>query len=393
MNQKPKENNGTIWKLGLIMLTNDANFGLGVYVIYLVQLGLSLAQVSMVVSFWLLFSSIGQIPSGIFADKYGYKAALVTGSLLFCVGTFIFATSSSFILLCIGYSITGFGSSMKQGADYALLYEHLLSIGRKKEYKKIAGKLDFYTIILSVIAGILGGIIYTYSIRAPFYAEVIVALLGLITCLTLVEPTRVLSKQSFIQQIKGSFSTAFKTPRFSKIFLFSAIIGSVSMMTFQFVQPLYKSIGIPESMFGIIAATLFLFKAGGSFFADKLGSVFSVDKYLVLHASVFGLFLVVLQRMTEIYFILPVLAVFFFLRGLYSPTVSTYINDKMTSDKRATMLSINQQLRTAIGAISVSGLGIVAERYGLQQVFFVISIISMLSLIAYVLTLRSVKMD
>ncbi len=164
-------------------------------------------------------------------------------------------------------------------------------------------------------------------------------------------------------------------------------------MTFQFIQPLYASIGIPESLFGIIAACLFVFKAGGSWLADKLGKIFSVDKYLVLHASVFGLFLVLLQRMSSVLYILPVLAVFYFLRGLYAPTISTYINNKMSSDKRATMLSINQQLLTVLAATSVGGLGLVAERYGLQQVFFVISIMSLLFLILYVLTLRKVEMD
>ncbi len=387
------QNNGTIWKLGVAMLTNDANFGLGVYVIYLVQLGLSLSQVSMVISSWLIFSSIGQIPSGIFADRYGYRTALVWGSVIFCIGTLLFATSSSFLLLCLGYSLTGFGSSMKQGADYALLYEHLRSSGKTSDYKRIAGRLDFSTIMFSVIAAIIGGVIFSYNMRAPFYAEVIIAFAGILSCLSLVEPKRVFKDVSFVSQIKNSFRTAVSTPKFSKIFLFSALIGSVSMMTFQFVQPLYASLGIPESVFGFIAAGLFLFRASGSFFADKLGKIFTVDKYLVLHASVFGLFLVVLQRMSAIYYILPVLAVFYFLRGLYAPTISTYINDKMTSDKRATMLSINQQLLTVIAAVSVSGLGIVAEQFGLQQVFFVISVLSMLFLITYVLSLRKVQMD
>jgi len=113
----------------------------------------------------------------------------------------------------------------------------------------------------------------------------------------------------------------------------------------------------------------------------------------VLHAAVFGLFLVLMQRIDSIYYIFPVLAVFYFLRGLYAPTVSTYINDKVSSDKRATMLSINKQFLTVIAAISVSGLGLVAENYGLQQVFFVISVLSSLFLIFYVLSVRTLKMD
>ncbi len=275
----------------------------------------------------------------------------------------------------------------------ALLYEHLKSQGQEKLYKKLVGKLDFLTNIFWVVTGVLGGFLYMYNARMPFYAEAVVAALGILACMQLVEPPRTLKHFPVLKQVKDSIRYTFNTPNFSKIFLFSALIGSVVMMTLQFVQPLYKSLGIPETYFGFIAAAFFLFRGMGSWYADKLGKIFSVDKYLVLHAAVFGLFLVLMQHISSIYYIFPVLAVFYFLRGLYAPTVSTYINERVSSDKRATMLSINKQLLTVVAALSVSGLGIIAEQFGLQQVFFVISILSMLFLITYVLSLRSVKMD
>jgi len=388
-----QKNKGNIWKLGVAMLTNDSNFGLGVYVVYMLWVGLSLAQMSFVISIWLIFHSIGQIPSGIFADRFGYKKSLVIGSSIFFLGTLIFASAQNFLWLLVGFSLNGFGSAMKQGADLALLYEHLKSRGKESLYKKMAGRLDFFTNIFCVVAGIIGGFLYMYHARAPFYAEAVVAALSIFACMQLVEPPRTTKHFPVIRQIKESIRYTFHKPRFSKIFLFSALIGSIAMITLQYVQPLYKSLGIPETYFGFIAAAFFIFRGMGSWYADKLGKIFSIDKYLVLHAAVFGLFLVLMQHISSIYYIFPVLAVFYFLRGLYAPTVSTYINERVSSDKRATMLSINKQFLTIVAAVSVSGLGIIAEIYGLQQVFFVISILSMMFLITYVLSLRSVKMD
>lgn len=390
---KNKSSNGNTWKLGLAMLTNDNSFGLGVYVIYMLWVGLSFAQMSMVVSTWLLFHSIGQIPSGIFADRYGYKTALLVGSSIFLVGTLLFASGQNFYWLLAGYALNGFGSAMKQGADLALLYEHLKNEDKEAMYKKIAGKLDFMTNIFWVVTGIIGGLLYTYNARAPFYAEAIVAIIGIFACLQLKEPPRTLKHAPVMKQIKDSINTTFNTPNFSKIFLFSALIGSVAMMTLQFVQPLYSSLGIPEEYFGFIAAAFFIFRGLGSWFADRLGKVFTVDKYLVLHAAVFGLFLILMQHVNSIFYVFPVLAIFYFLRGLYAPTVSTYINERVTSDQRATMLSINKQLLTVVAAVAVSGLGLVAETYGLQQVFFILSVISSVFLIVYVLSLRTLKMD
>tara|TARA_Y100000310_G_scaffold345861_1_gene471665 strand:+ start:1414 stop:2592 length:1179 start_codon:yes stop_codon:yes gene_type:complete len=384
---------GNIGKLSIAMLTNDANFSLGVYVIFMLWIGLSLAEVSLALSAWLIFSSIGQIPSGIFADRYGYRTALLWGSIIFFFGTVLFAFGQNFYWLLIANSLLGFGCSMKQGADYALLYEQLQDQGKEKSYKQMAGKIDFYTNIFWVVTAVLGGLLYTVNARAPFYAEIVVAIVGIVACCLLIEPPRKVKKVPVLRQIKNSVKFAFQTPRFSKIFIFSALIGSIAMMTFQYVQPLYVSLDIPTSYFGFIAATLFIFRAFGSWFAHKLGKFFSIDKYLVLHASVFGLFLVLMQRIDSVYYIFPVLAVFYFLRGLYSPTISTYINEKVTSDKRATMLSVNKQVLTVVAAVSVSGLGVIADKFGLQQVFFSISILSLVFLIFYVLTLRKVEMD
>jgi len=375
------------------MLTNDNNFGLGVYVIFMLWAGLSLAQMSFVISAWLVFHSVGQIPSGIFADRYGYKKSLIIGSSIFLLGTMLFALGQNFLWLLVGFSLSGFGSAMKEGADLALLYEHLKAEGNENLYKKIIGRLELFRNLFCVVAGIAGGLMYMYHARLPFYAESIVAALGVITCLLLIEPPRTTKHFPVLKQIKESIRYTFHTPKFSKIFLFSALIGSIAMITLQYIQPLYKTLGIPEAYFGFIAAAFFVFRGLGSWFADKLGQLFSVDKYLVLHAAVFGLFLVLMQRIESIYYIFPVLAVFSFLRGLYAPTVSTYINDRVESDKRATMLSINKQFLTVIAALAVSGLGVIAEMYGLQQVFFVISVLSMIFLIMYVLSLRRVQMD
>lgn len=385
--------NGNIWKLGVTMLTNDSNFGLGVYVIYMLWVGLSLAQMSLVLSAWLLFHSIGQIPSGIFADRYGYKTSILCGTIIFLVGSLLFAMGTNVYWLLAGHSLNGFGSAMMGGADLAFLYEHLKKNGRESQYKRTAGRLDFMTNIFCVVTGVTGGVLYTINPRVPFYGEAVVAALGVVACLLLNEPPRTKKHFPVVRQIKESIRYTFHTPKFSKIFLFSALIGSIAMITIQYVQPLYKSLGIPESYFGFIAAAFFVFRGLGSWYADKLGKIFTVDKYLVLHAAVFGLFLVLMQRISSIYYIFPVLAVFYFLRGLYAPTVSTYINERVESDKRATMLSINKQILTIVAALSVSGLGIVAENFGLSQVFFSISILSLIFLIGYVISLRKVEMD
>ncbi len=194
-------------------------------------------------------------------------------------------------------------------------------------------------------------------------------------------------------QIKNSIKQAFQTPNFSKIFIFSALIGSIALTTFQYLQPLYKSLEINEVYFGLIAAGAFIFRGFGAWSAEKVGKMFTIDKHMVLHASIFGLFLILLQKTSALFFIFPILVVFYFLRGLYAPTVSTYINDKVDSSNRATMLSLNSQLLTIVSSISLLFAGYISDKYDLSTTFFAISISSIVFLILYVLTLRKVEAD
>ena len=375
------------------MLSNDSNFGLGVWIIYMLWIGASLAQTSLIISLWLIFSSLGQTPSGIFADRYGYKTSLVLGGIILLTGAIIFAFAQNFLWLLIGFSLAGFGTAMKEGADQALLYESLKQQEEDSKFKKILGKLQLNTNIFIVVTSIIGGFLYAIHPRIPLIAEIVVAALSLFACLLLVEPKRRMKRFPIVAQIKSSLQTAFHTPQFSKIFIFSALIGSIAQMTLPYAQPVFQLLEIPKIYFGWISAAFFLCRGIGSWYSEKLGRIFTIDKYLVLHASVFALFLIVMQHVTSVFYILPVFGILFFLRGLYAPTVSTYVNEKVGSDKRATMLSMNQQILTAISALGLTGLGVIAEIYGLWRAFSVISILSLVFLVGYVVSLRKVEMD
>jgi len=379
------------WKIAASMVANDTTFTIGVFVIFMIFIGLSLTEVSIVISAYLVFSSIGQIPSGIFADRHGYKTSLIIGSLFFLAGTISIAFAQDFYWFFAGYSLMGFGSAMKQGADHALLYESLKSDKKQSSFKKVAGQLDLYTNIFWVVTAISGGILYSISERFPFYAEIVLVTISIIIIITAKEPKKERKHFPVLTQIKNSMRQAFRTPNFSKIFIFSAVIGSIALTTFQYLQPLYKSLEINEAYFGFIAAAAFIVRGFGAWSAEKVGKMFSIDKYMVLHASIFGLFLVLMQKISALYFIFPVIAIFYFLRGLYAPTVSSYINDKVDSSNRATMLSVNSQLLTVVSSVSLLFAGYIADKYDLSTTFFVISISSMLFLIFYVLSLRKVE--
>lgn len=379
------------WKLFLSNLGNDSTFSLGVFVIFMLFFGLSLAQISIIISAQLIFIALGSLPGGICADRYGYKKTLFYGSIVFLFGTIIFAFGQNFYWFLLGSMLVGAGIAFKQGTQFALLYEGLQSDGSEASYKAIAGKIDLFTNLFWVVSSIMGGFLYVLSPRFPFFGEIVVALISATAIFFVKEPFVQRHALPMAQQIRMAFQAGFTKKNFSKIFIFSACIGSVALVTIQYVQPLYKEIHIPEALFGIIAACLFIMRGLGSWYSKQLGNFFSVDKYLVLHAATFGLFLLLIQRFTTIIFVLPILAMLYFLRGLYNPTISNYINERVESEQRATLLSMNNQLLTIVTSGFLLVTGLLAGTNGLQSVFFLISIVSMVFLILYVLFLHRVE--
>ncbi|MFA4930909.1 MAG: MFS transporter [Patescibacteria group bacterium] len=385
--------NSNIWKIGLSVITNDSMFDIGVGVLFMLSLGLDLSQVSLAISVYLIFSIIGQIPSGILADKFGYKNALFWGAVVVLSGTVLYALAQNAAWFYAAFALKGFGASMKQGADYALLYEGLKKDGREKQYKQVAGKVDFGMNVAGVVASIMGGFLYVYNQRWPFYAEIILVVLGIIAIATLRQPTRRPVKISPGQQLKQSFDFAFRRAKFSKIFIFSALIGSVALITIQYAQPLYQQINISAGYFGLIGAAMFVLRGVGSLYSEKLGKIFSIDKYLVLHSVVFGLFLILIQKTNSILAVLLVFGIFFFLRGIYNPTVSAFINDKVKSGMRATILSINSQVLSVVTALGLLMTGYLADAYDLYTAFFGLSIMSSLIVMVYILVVRKVQVE
>ena len=373
------------------MLAEDASFSIGVFVLLMLSVGLSLAQIATVVAGFLICSAVFQIPAGIFADRYGNKTSILIGAVIMTAGFGVFAFANSFLAFLFGYSLMGAGQAMKKGADVAFIYNELKRCGKPTSFKKIYGKLEFYLNLFWVVASISGGFLYVWSPRLPFLLEFGFSILSIPLIMSLSEVSIPKVSKSVGKHIKESMVYSFKTPGFSKVFVFSALIGSLAVVTFQYLQPFYVELGIKEQYFGAIAAATFVFRALGALYSDQVGKWFSIDKYLVLHSLVFTLFLLFFGMSQNWVLILGFVAIFYFLRGLYNPTITNFINNRVEDAKRSTLLSVNSQFLTVFSSLIMLVTGLVASQFSLQLVFFVVACLSNVFLILYVLSLRKVE--
>lgn len=96
-----------------------------VSLIYKIERGLSVSEFFFLEFIQLLNTVITEVLWGYFADKYGYKIALIIGFTLFFLGRLSLLFCNSFIDFFIQTELIALGVSGISGCDIAFLYDKL----------------------------------------------------------------------------------------------------------------------------------------------------------------------------------------------------------------------------------------------------------------------------
>ena len=131
---------------------------LPIWIIYLLNhRGLSLTEVGVFESFFFLTVILGEVPTGAIADRFGRRISLALGAILFAVSIAIFAQADDFAILLGSYLVMGLAMTLYSGASEALLYDTLRVLGRTNEYERHSGRSHGLFWLMMVLATIVGG--------------------------------------------------------------------------------------------------------------------------------------------------------------------------------------------------------------------------------------------
>ena len=165
---------------------------LPIWIIYLINgRGLSLTEVGVFESFFWLTIIIAEVPTGAIADRFGRKVSLALGAVLFAVSTLIFAQAENFLILLGSYVVLGVAMTLYSGASEALLYDTLRVLGRTSEYEHHSRRSHALFWMVLVVATAIGGplaYLLGYSLAISFSA--IFFLIAAVAALLLREPPR-----------------------------------------------------------------------------------------------------------------------------------------------------------------------------------------------------------
>lgn len=369
-----------------------APFGV-LWVIYLQQARhLTLAQAALVDVTFFVSAAFGEIPTGIVADTWGRKTSIAIGAALMGLGALGWTFAPTMPLIMISYLAMGIGFTFQSGAEDALLYESAQLAGRGDDYTRLTGRANAIFMGALAVGSVVGGLLASIKLVLPFAAAIVLIFMMFLVTLTLKEPqakeVQAHERKSFGQILRQSIALMRARPTLRYPMIYLALVPLASFVVeLIFLQPQALALGVPIAGIGVLVMALQFVNMFGANWSDEMKKRFGEERVLYL-APVIILGCVFLLAGFQVLPALLLIAVAAFFNSALRPILLTRIQNEVSDDVRATILSMQSLMFTIVGAIAQPTLAYVADQAGLPTAYLALGSSLMILVLALFLISR-----
>lgn len=369
-----------------------------IWVLYLAYKGMSLIEIGLLESIYHITSLLCELPTGAIADLYGKKFSVIAGRTISVISCILMIASHNFLGFAAAFIFSSASRSLHSGAAEALVYDSLKSLGQEDKYKKIWGNLAFYMSLAQGIAVLAGGILSDYNFLYAYILGTIIQICALISTFWFSEP--IIDNRENINKRKGNpiinqllTSINILTDKRAVLYLilFSALVGSLHTTVFFYSQKYFSDMSYSKTVIAIICAAGSLFGAYASKYAYRFEAILRLNGTLITVAviNIFSLIgLAFIKELAVVFFLLAAIA-----DGLGFTIFSDYINSRIPSEYRATLLSFDSLCFSIFMICIFPIFGTVAEKISFSATFIITAALYIPVMIFLILKLKKHKMN
>ena len=327
------------------MFLKDFGFFSAVLVPFYTQWAhISLFQVQVLQSWFMVCLFLLDVPMGMVADRFGRKYVLVAGVALDAVASFLYGSTPYFDMFILGEFLMALSLSLISGADNALLYDALVEEGKEGQIKQKSSRSQAINYLGVLIAAPLGSLIAAhFGLNVPMLATAVPLLLAALVAWSIAEPKihrETLKRGNPFQAVKKGIIFFYQHPKLRLLGLDGIFVATSAYFITWIYQPLLLQIHTPIFLFGFIIPILVGSEILVAHFFPRLEKLFGSSKrYLTISAGLTGVaFLLVgiFPNMITILLFLIFAGGFGFTR---MDLMISYMNPFIPSENRATVLS------------------------------------------------------
>ena len=376
---------GNVPKMALLRLLCWSQLISAVFVPFFTQWGgLTYLAMFLLESWFMLACFLLEVPTGTVADRFGRKVSVALGCLVLAGASLLFASAPSLVVFVLGETLFAVALTLLSGADEALVYDSLKTLGRESEATRVVARLEAFK-----LAGILGGAVLgslaaaRYGLRAPMLLQSIPMLLGAGIALTLVEPPRGEraggARRGYLELFSGGLRHLRDAPELRALALDQVACAAIAWPILWLYQPQLLRAGVPVALFGLVHASMGL---GQILLLSQLAFVQKLSggpgRLLRLTAFLPALALIVLaattNRVASVALVIVAVA-----SGMGRPPLfSGALNARIPSEQRATVLSSVSAARTLMIACLYPLIGLLLD-CSLPVTFVVVGALGLLA--------------
>lgn len=334
---------GNISKLYLMSFIDGMWFTGPIFILFLLDRGMSFAQIGLIMGGNYLMSFLFDLPSSIWADKYSRKFILILGGLFLMLCNVLIYAFDSFLMFFVAFCLAGIGNALITGTSNAFFYDTLLSTGREKQYEKILSKLLKYYFISRMISSVAGAYLYHIDPKSPFLLTALADLVYVLVACLLEEPQREKSISKSFTQIKEGLVFLLKHKLAWNTIVIFSITGAMWDVLFDYSQPAMQISQVPVVYFGIVYSLGNFFGLLGASYYSKIKSKVDWKGIMIIYLLID--LVVALSFGTQIA-VLAILSISLltFSSGSFDIFIGSIVHDVVPSSHRATTLSIRNQM-------------------------------------------------
>jgi len=319
--------------------------------------------------FWLAMAVL-QAPLGALADHIGRRRVLVIGAALYALTILGFGLTTTYWMLFADYMLWAVANASTSGADEALMFDSLKAGGQEGRFQHIIGR-NFAVTLTSGFVGIAAGGFVAQWTSLAFTVQVsaLFPLCAVVVALLMVEPPRERSRHPYLRGLREGLSFAWNTPQVRYTVLFGSVLMTGTFGPVILMQPFLIDHGIATEWFGLFQAPIRLTAVIAAFLTTAIAARVGRPTLFLLGpiaiAAAYALLAVFNTPWAFALFAAPALV-----QALVNPAVSAHLNERIPSDRRATVLSVLQLAFRLQVAFFEPALGFAADGISMVAALF-----------------------
>lgn len=378
-----------------VVSTGASSLIWGINTLFLLDAGLSVGAAFAANAFFTVGMVLFEVPTGVVADTVGRRASYLLGTTTLFVSTLLYLllwkVGAPFAAWAVVSMLLGLGFTFFSGATEAWLVDGLKATGYTGSLESAFAKGQIANGVAMMIGTVAGGILaqttnlgVPYGVRTVLLAAAFVVAWRAMRDVGFTPKARVSVVAEMGGILRASLDHGLSKPSVRWVMLAAPFAAGVTGYGFYAAQPyllqLYGDSG-SYVISGLSAALVAGAQIVGGASAPVIGKLFRRRTSVLLVASIGAVIVLVLMGLAAGFWaVLILLTVWAVLSAATGPIRQAYLNERIPSAQRATVLSSDNVLASGGGVIIQPTLGRAADVWGFGASYLVGAVIQLLAL-------------